>query len=767
MKKISDYFEDNRIKSVIGPSLIFLAAFILMVIWFRKGLPIGAGETGMPFYNTPKLFSLAKYTWLEIGLGGSVPYTTVGTFLYAIASTFSRMGIPDFLIQAATYFISLCVGGLSIYLITLKEVTDNRSLPATIAGLFYMFNPFVMNAVWHRFINAAPFFLALLPLTLLLFIRGLKLRQLRYVLYLNLVLLFFSFSFSHVPYLGVIVIVLGSYLVFFVLVNIGDRRKLQFAMSFLALSAVLWVLLNVWWLLQFFTTLEFVATTSYAGQSSAPEFLCSSPLIHTLRLIHYFYTYLATNYKAIFSSSLFEVIALLIPLFTFASLLVEKKRSKNLLYFACLAIIGIFVAKGRASPLGGIFVYAFTHFRPLLVFRDTFTKLGFIVLLAYAPLFGIGVSYLYEQVKKYAVVLASLALGGLLFLVMGVYVWPIWTGMVFTGTERPANNPEIASYVEVPSYYPKANSWIKKRAGDTRIITFPLVGEGATYKWRVGYTGGNLGGVLFDNTVVSVLAPHNEIMTGKLEKALLADKTTFFKLAGLVNAKYIVVHRDMDYQIRQLTAPSQIIDALKPMRPVRTFGKLDIYEIDDEFFLPHVYAATEPKLLVQDVDDFLGAIRETDTSSLRRTVFFLLQPGEAITTLEARKFSGSTVKPKIDFEMLSPVAYRVKVKDAKEPFYLVLSESYHPQWRAYRGDISWFQALWEKPISEERHWRANGYANSWYIDEKGDFEVTLFFWPQSLVYLGYVIALITFMGCVGALGYKRIRGFKDSRVQGI
>ncbi len=68
------------------------------------------------------------------------------------------------------------------------------------------------------------------------------------------------------------------------------------------------------------------------------------------------------------------------------------------------------------------------------------------------------------------------------------------------------------------------------------------------------------------------------------------------------------------------------------------------------------------------------------------------------------------------------------------------------------GDISY---LFAKPISDENHFLVNGYANAWYIDPKkvgtGNFSITLYFWPQSLFYLGLGISLITLICCLSYL----------------
>jgi hypothetical protein len=141
---------------------------------------------------------------------------------------------------------------------------------------------------------------------------------------------------------------------------------------------------------------------------------------------------------------------------------------------------------------------------------------------------------------------------------------------------------------------------------------------------------------------------------------------------------------------------------------------------------------------------------------------------------------------------------------------LVFSESYHPQWKAYAedkeiefneiiasyenvnvkeakheisftpGDISY---LFTKPLPDENHFLVNGYANAWYVDPKespyracgvvgqsptidkdggGNFVVTLYFWPQSLFYLGLFISGMTLLGCVGYLvwDWRREKGDK-------
>lgn len=93
--------------------------------------------------------------------------------------------------------------------------------------------------------------------------------------------------------------------------------------------------------------------------------------------------------------------------------------------------------------------------------------------------------------------------------------------------------------------------------------------------------------------------------------------------------------------------------------------------------------------------------------------------------------------PKITYEKISPSEYVVKVADATSPFFLVFSESFHPRWQAYYSD--------KTKVPTMSHFLANSYANAWYIDKKGDYELRLFFEPERFFKLGIIVSVISFI----------------------
>jgi hypothetical protein len=95
----------------------------------------------------------------------------------------------------------------------------------------------------------------------------------------------------------------------------------------------------------------------------------------------------------------------------------------------------------------------------------------------------------------------------------------------------------------------------------------------------------------------------------------------------------------------------------------------------------------------------------------------------------------------------SRTSYRIGV-NASAPFWLVLRESFHPGWRAYKLEggpgttryaasalLSWLdQRSRRRPL--DRHEQVGGYANAWYVGDTGNYEIVVEFWPQRAFEIG-------------------------------
>ncbi|MCX9011220.1 MAG: hypothetical protein OIN66_08870 [Candidatus Methanoperedens sp.] len=106
----------------------------------------------------------------------------------------------------------------------------------------------------------------------------------------------------------------------------------------------------------------------------------------------------------------------------------------------------------------------------------------------------------------------------------------------------------------------------------------------------------------------------------------------------------------------------------------------------------------------------------------------------------------------IHYNKVNPIKYNVHI-NASGPYVLVFGESYNSKWKLYDGDISWLASLFEKEIPNY-HFPVNGYANAWYIDKAGEYDITIFFWYQNIYYIGSIISILIFIIGTGYLAWN-------------
>ncbi len=177
---------------------------------------------------------------------------------------------------------------------------------------------------------------------------------------------------------------------------------------------------------------------------------------------------------------------------------------------------------------------------------------------------------------------------------------------------------------------------------------------------------------------------------------------------------------------------------------------------------------SEPKNII-----FKNLSQETNSTlirNLRITKSFI--PSVYIT----RNLKNATYTPPIlKIQKVNPTQYNVRIMNAKTPYILNFGESFDKGWKVYITDsseedsqfntLSYFDgdikenrpqrkvfdnntlaAVFNPSISEENHFKTNGYSNAWYIEKTGDYNLVVFFEPQKYFYLGLVVTTSTLMG---------------------
>jgi hypothetical protein len=99
-----------------------------------------------------------------------------------------------------------------------------------------------------------------------------------------------------------------------------------------------------------------------------------------------------------------------------------------------------------------------------------------------------------------------------------------------------------------------------------------------------------------------------------------------------------------------------------------------------------------------------------------------------------KEFEVEDKVPELSFKMINPAKFEVEIKGAKSLFPLIFSQTFDPYWKAKILLPNGKSYL----VDDKYHFKVNGFANSWYIDQKGDSKIVLFYLPQIYFYYGLI-----------------------------
>lgn len=695
--------------------LLVLIAIILVVIslWFSKGLIFAGGEEGIPFYDLSKTVDLVSYAWQDISVGYPTQLILNRFPYFYFLKLFSDFGLPGFLVQAFHFFIIMSFGAVSFYFLlkelVLKELRDEslyKYIPL-IGSIFYLLNPFSMTQVWGRGLYLQFFPFALFPFFLLMFILGLRNRNIIYGLIGVLASVFFAGSFGNPSYIfSMWVIVLIYY--FFHIYRNRNFKEFFFASFYFFLLFALWVLSHMWWIYPFLkiSTNQFSSALNNTEENLGTVRGISKDyqLPSLLRLIHDGYFYRDQKYGASYATPLFIFLSWIIPVISLWSILVLKK-TKAFIFLLSFFLFSLFICSGANKPAGFLFVYIFKTFPAFQAFRNPFEKFGIVLTMAYAPFFATGVVIFSLWIGKFLKKAdPRIFITGLLILVCGVFVWPIWTAQFAGGIK-------ISPWVKVPEYYKQLDNWLMTEENDGRIIHFPInPGDGLRYSgWEFPYQGIEPGEYIWSRPSIGKNGqPFKEYYNVLLERfnkfqplAYGADpdiSRSEFKSAYLfeelakLNARYIILHRDIDPEIGRIGEAQEVADYLQSqpnIKKVQSFGKLDVYQVE--------------------ISENIGLIYSPQA--------------------------------KITYSKINPASYKIEV-DSKGLFELFFLENFDSNWGAYIDN---------NEILE--HEKVFSYANKWTVNKSGNFTMVVKYKPQDFVFDGlkissWVIVTITLISLI-------------------
>jgi len=591
-------------------------------------------------------FVRSFYTWDTNSLGSANPRILADKFPFNGFLAFSEIiGLSIENADMIYFYLMFTSAGLSMYFLTTTAVgKEHRHLAGVISALFYMFNPyFAIHLIPQLWV-----YIIFLPLVLGLYIKGLnEKRGLKYIFFMSLVWVLTSASdyvnpkfaiFSWAP--------LFLYLVFHIIVN-WNKSEISRSFIFTGKLMVVWTALNSYWLLPTILTFkEVLSATSLAyttiGASRLSDFIVGScSFVGAVRLLGYCgflsgfkgfpYFYWAPTY----GTALFIAIGFLIPILAFACFL-HKPRDKHVLFFCLVTIGGLLAMTGAKAPFGELNMYLVTHI-PLLVdvVSAPYQVGGMYVVLGYAFLLGLALSSFYKSnwkrklissIRKERVIKGTV-IGLILFLVVGIYAYPLWTGdVIYQGNEILGS-----SRFNIPTYYYDARAWLSTQQEDFNIFQMPYSILGyAAYTWKPnGFSGPDPTEGILNKPVVSSLSGGG--IGAQVARYFASNFTDYVaKLLALMNVKYVLFHRDANWKFLEgnswyiSIAPEDFQSIMKSQKGFHleaSFGELDFYRND--YWKPMYIIAASHNILI---DSGLSGLMQTT----KRGDF---NPGESVLLL--------------------------------------------------------------------------------------------------------------------------------------
>ena len=785
--------------------VLFLIAIAFIFPYLKNGFILASGESQL--YLNPTYIN-HYFMWTDKINFGSYYYGQNNIVLFSLL--WELLKIFSFTIHASVLFIFLSFFLPSITFIfcvdkILKLENKLYYLPTSI---LYSYNVFRILAPLNERLNILFIFL---PLFFFYFYELLITKKWNNVFILGL-LSFFSSSMGGnlpiftIPYLTMFLM----FMTYIFLTKSNSKEILLKLFMQILVTLLLFLLINLFWLLPLYKSLLLIFKNSQDGASLFTA-LASGDFYDHFRLIGSWAWKQSYNISLyyVFSESYYRfpmlVSTYLIVLTSFLYIFnLKKNLLKTIVLF--ISLTSLLLLAGTKGPLG--FVYQFFYDNILLfkIYREPFTK--FTPILIFGMSFGLiySMKYIKQIIKKTNI---YLLITFLTFLIL-FNAYPLFNTEAMPIRKWNAGQSSTASIV--PEYWKQAKQYIDNDKTVSNYLLFPWFDYGTSNNWIYGINVvGNVADYLIDKGNIRAWSPDNS-NSGKVIKNIVNDKKNTYNLSkylGLLNTKFILQENDMEWRYSQTSdfPPSKSNVYLKShkLQKVAEFGKLDldylqkipnkepnnklrnifytelenkpalvIYKINDSDFYPIIYSPQKLILSTQKIDKLLKIV--SDPKFINAAVFFNYQVGNK-KLLDKELFKHkNTLSIITEFNKISSTKYEVILHQTRGTIPLVFSQTFHTDWKLYpvKNTINtWFK----ESLSEENHYIANGFANSWIINvdklcanskenlctknPQGGYDIDLIieFWPQRIFILSFVISITSTLLCLIVVIYLKLKEF--------
>ncbi len=707
-----------KISQIVRNNIFYLLGFLVLVVavavnLFPEGYVLVGGDTPQFIGGYQSLKSLF-YDW----------HGRAGIF-YAFFYFLSRLGISDSL--QLSFYLGIFIFGSYVSFdifarLLFKEISD---LPRALVSLFYALNLYTLYVFTYAWgYSHYQFLYIFIPLLTGLYVKFLRSRKNVYAVYFALALLLASPGFANPAFALAFFIFLFVLTIFLIAVKTIAFNKDLLKKVFLL--GVFSFLVSAYWILPLIPQMRGGVEGLFSENIIDLNWWLrhtSNPLIDTFRLAQYSNWYFPDNfpypnllkYKDAFAFLTLIPIFLIVLGASKKDIGRENKR-KYLVFLGLLLFFVMLVAKVK-YPFEFInkFFYNLWGFNTL----RSYEKLAIFTPFIFASLLTIISAELEKtKLKKWF----ALALAVVLLTPLPFYLGKLQRNMsavfVRDTVMMEAKDYRKAKYsflVKIPDEYYSIQERINSDPDEVKIAALPYnvvdsVGWSNYPKWKLA--GVDITRQLYNKEFIYANSFYfNQWLFAKdfneLDKR---DPVWIAKLLGLMNAKYIIYHKDVEPRFaEQSQSKIEKLELEGYISLIKENDYFNLYQIKDEFIFPPMIWQKEKINL------------EPSPNSIDEN-FEKIKSGVSAT----------------DFQRINPKKFIVKANRINSGQELVFAEPYDKNWRAY--------AITDdgKKILLKSHYRALGYANGWNIDKEYPVkEILIEYYPIKLLYWGIAVSSAT------------------------
>lgn len=570
------------------PLILYLMVSLLIVlIWFRDGHIFAGGDVGFQTFNPERILENARFVWWDsTAPGAPLPQNLTAIPLQFILFLFQSVGFSPLYVQATFFFVLLFAMGFGMYLFLEQRFENRTKIYPFIGGVFYMFNPFMMIQVWHRFIHTTIILAAVLPFFAIFWNKWIKEGSIKYLLFFLITNILAVYIYGTYAYIVTVWIFL-LLLTITALVPWQNRRNLFKVSARFLFGFTVWIFVNGWWLVPVTKISPAILSEVHKTEDSILTLIGISSyavLPYTLQLVNPFYPFYQAEFGESYKSPLLQVLPWIFVGVIMIGFM-QSFKTRNFALYGIFYLISIFLAKGAAPPLGFLYIFGFQNIFALGVLRNPFEKTGLILVFFATVLFVLGL----QRIKNKLILMVIL-------ITVLIFSWPMILGKVFGSISARGD-------VEVPQSYRLADTWLRKQGVegilDGNILHLPLTrGESVRYDWDFGYNGLESS----DQFFTSYPSLSRGFNIQRIDDSLTAlsliflkpyseDKDKILNLLQVFNVRFIVLHKDLNWLGSDVYSPieaEKVLNNLNFIEKKAEYGNLVIYQVADQFFGPKI-----------------------------------------------------------------------------------------------------------------------------------------------------------------------------------